>query len=251
MIKINPKSHSYISKSENNKNPSFQMNYQIKKLPNVSDSFVKGIEKSIKSLPDKWGELLAENDYKLYCADSIEDVFEKEGLPIEDAPDWDAVTCGHPLFKFFVFTPKVKPDEMQRVVNHEISHGIVDIEGIMENPEFLSAIGHDAFSHKHYEPKPHELWNIENLLCRHLDYYRENEVFADTFASLQPGGGIWGSGYKDGLKNPNFFKENFPTVYKKISDYEVGTKKQPVWDSYYEDIDDNNWPKSSADDLPF
>ena len=227
VIKINPKNCFYTSKSEANKNPSFQMNYQITKLPSVSDSFVKGIEKSIKSLPDKWGELLAKNDYKLYCADSIEDVFEKEGLPIEDAPDWDAVTCAHPLFKFFVFTPKVKPDEMQRVVNHEISHGMVDIEGIMENSEFLSSIAKDAYSHKNYETKYHELWNVENLLCRHLDDYRKNEIFADIFAWTQPGGGLWGSGYKDGIKNPNILKENFPTVFKKVSDYEVGIEKHP------------------------
>lgn len=228
MIKIGPKTNFCKDKKQNNINLSFGMNYEISRLPNVNDSFVKTIENSLKSLPDKWGDLLRKKNYKLYCANSIKEVFDKKGLPIEDAPDWDAVTCAHPWLKFFVFTPKVEPQDAQKVVNHEISHGIVDIEKIMQNNEFNNAIVIDAYSHNDYSYKSEGLWNVENLLCRHLDYYSKNEIFVDSLAWLQPGGGLWGSGYKNSLKNPNFIKEKFPTVYKKISEYEVGIEKEPI-----------------------
>lgn len=225
MININTKIQTSKNK-QNNPNPSFKMNYEIIRLPNVSDSFVKTIEKSLITLPDKWGGLLRKSHYKLYCADSIASAFEREDLSPSGAPDWDAVTCDHPWIKFFVFTPKIKPQDAQKVVNHEICHGIVDIENIMENPDLNIAITKDASTHIDCQPKGEGLWDVKPLLRRHLDDYGKNEIFADTLAWSQPGGGLWGSGYKNGLKNPNFLKENFPTVYEKIRSYEVRTIKE-------------------------
>ena len=240
MLTINQNNKYFRTNSK--KVPSFQMNYKITRLPNVSDNFVQSIKNSIKSLPDIWEEVLSQKNYKLYCADSIKSVFQKEGLQLNEAPDWDAVTCSHPNYKFFVFTPKLEEEYIQKAVNHEVSHGIVDSEEIMDKFDIYSALNNDSSKYKPNHRSPKNLWNIKSFLCCNLSDYQKNEIVTDTLAWMQLGGGIWDSGYKKGINNPNFLKENFPTVNKIISEYKVGEYKTPKYTGY-EPYD--------PDDVPF
>ena len=77
----------------------------------------------------------------------------------------------------------------------------------MENPDYTN---------------PH---NIRNLLLLPIDDYRINEVFADIIAWAQKGGGLWGSGYKNGEINPNFFKENYPNTFEKLNKFKISIKE--------------------------
>lgn len=228
---------------QNKQYPSFKMNYEIVKTPNVSDDFVESVKQNIEDIPDVWGEQLEKNGYKLYCANSIKDVFEREGLPKEDAPDWEAVTCSHPAFKFFVFTPKIKMKDLKKVLNHEISHGIVDTEEIMDNESIQFALFKDSRSHSENLRDDESLWNPENLISKNLDYYKKNEICADILAWSHLKQGLWGSGYKGGLKDSNFLRKNFPNVFEKINEFKVGETK-----AFVNNAINNSY---NEEDLPF
>ena len=43
-------------------NTSFQMNYKVLTMRNVKKDFTKAVEKSIKDIPDQWGEVLKRNN---------------------------------------------------------------------------------------------------------------------------------------------------------------------------------------------
>ena len=91
------------------------MKYPIIVTKNVDLKFVKSIENSLDSLPDKWAGILLKNNYKLYCSNTIQDTYNHLNL-YDTAPDWDAVTCGHPYFSFFSFTPKIKKNDIKKVL---------------------------------------------------------------------------------------------------------------------------------------
>lgn len=226
--------------SNNNCNIKFGMNYPICRTKNVSNEFVQKVNNCLKSLPDEWEEPLLENGYDLFCSESIQDTFEYLSIP-DKAPDWDAVTCSHPAFKFFVFTPKIKNKDLQRVINHEISHGIVNSEELTENFDYVQHIFEDCAEFPNKSPNYNNLYDINNLLINPLDKYRINEVFADIIAWAQKGGGLWGSGYKGSENNPNFFKENYPSTYAKLKDFKPNRQE----------IEPNIEFEWENDDLPF
>ncbi len=225
-------------KIHNQHNPSFGMKYPIIKTKNVSSDFVSKVEQGLKSLPDEWEHSLKRNNYKLYCSNSIQDTFEHLSIP-EQAPDWDAATSAHPWFPFFVFTTKIGKEDLQRVINHEISHGIVNSEKLVNNWNYLGAIYKDAEKFAVENPDYTNPHNIRNLLLLPIDDYRINEVFADIIAWAQKGGGLWGSGYKNGEINPNFFKENYPNTFEKLNKFKISIKEEP---EYYNNFDDFDAP---------
>ena len=195
-----------------------EIKYPIIKTKNVSTDFVSRVEKCLDSLPNEWKEPLERNRYNLFCSESIQDTFDHISIS-EQAPNWDAVTCDHPMFKFFVFTPKIENNDLQRVINHEISHGIVNSTKLAERWDYLREIYRDTEKFPFGEPSYDNPYDPRNILLNPIDTYRINEVFADIIAWMQKGGGLWGSGYKGGIKNPNFFKENYPSIYAKLKDF--------------------------------
>ncbi len=225
----------------NNYNTNFGMKYPIYRTKNVSSEFVKKVDKCLESLPDEWQEPLMKNKYNLFCSESIQDTFDRLSIP-DMAPDWDAVTCGHPMFKFFVFTPKIEDNDLQRVINHEISHGIVNSEKLADKFDYVQHIFEDGAKFPYEEPNYKNLYDLKNLLINPIDDYRINEVFADIIAWAQKGGGLWGSGYKGSAKNPNFFKENYPSTYAKLKDFKPNQQEiEPK----------NEFEWGNDDDLPF
>lgn len=221
-------------------NSSFGMQYPITRTKGVSPDFVEKVEKCLESLPDEWQHTLLRNNYEMYCSNSIQDAFDYN-LVHEKAPDWEAITCTHPFQPFFVFTPKIEKEYLQKVINHEISHGIVHSEGLAENPEYVKEICKDAEAFEKGKPdykKPHD---IKQFLLQPIDNYRVNEIFADIIAWAQKGGGLWGSGYKNGDMNPNFFKENFPNTFEKLKQFKPYQGEEKIYfDDFYglDELDD-------------
>ena len=217
-----------IQKIQNNNYlMSFGMKYPIIKTKNISSDFVEKVEKCLDSLPDEWQEPLQKDNYRLFCSGSIQDVFDHLSIP-EEAPNWEAVTSPHPTFRFFVFTPKIENKDLQRVINHEISHGIVNSKRLTERYDYLREIYKDVSSFPSKEPDYNNFYDLKNLLIKPLDDYRINEVFADMLAWLQKGGGLWGSGYKGSVINPNFLKENYPSTYAKLKDFKPSQPLEPL-----------------------
>ena len=198
---------------------SFGMKYRIINFPNVNSDFVNNIKTSLDSLPDSWQNPLEKDNYYLFCTNSIQDTFDAMNIP-EKAPDLEAITCTAPHTKFFVFTPQIDKRYLQQAVNHEISHGIVDIGRLSNNYIILKALNKDISRFKYGKPNPQEPYNLKNLLLQPFDNYRTHEVFADIIAWCQKGGGLWGSGFKNTHKNPDFLKENFPNTFKELQNYE-------------------------------
>ena len=149
-------------------NTSFQMNYKVLTMRNVKKDFTKAVEKSIKDIPDQWGEVLKRNNYKLYCSNSIADIFENEKLAREGAPEWEAVTCTYPLYRFMAITTRVEPKDIQKVVNHEAAHGILDCEGLMENRDLLDSLPYHTGTKWHERKSCH----LEKLLSKRNSNYR-------------------------------------------------------------------------------
>ena len=208
-----------IQKCRNyNYNTTFGMKYPILNTKNVNPNFVKKVENCLASLPDEWQESLQRNRYNLFCSNSMQDAFDHLSIH-EEAPNWDAVTSAHPYLRFFVFTPKIENQDLQRVVNHEISHGIVNSTNLTDRYEYLQEIYKDAEKFPRKEPDYNNLYDINNLLRKPLDDYRINEVFADILAWMQKGGGLWGSGYKGSIQNPDFMRENYPLTYAKLKQF--------------------------------
>ena len=229
-----------IKKLQNiNYNNTFGMKYPITKTKNVSPDFIKKVEHCLDSLPDEWQEPLQKNRYKLFCSNSIQDTFDHLSIP-DQAPDWDAVTSAHPIFPFFVFTPKILHKDLQRVVNHEISHGIVNSEKLAERFDYLREIFKDTKKFPTKEPDYNNFYDINNLLIKPLDDYRINEVFADTLAWMQKGGGLWGSGYKGSKENHNFLKENYPFTHAKFKQF-----------SPNQQIESPRYSYDCSDEMPF
>ncbi|CCY25440.1 unknown [Brachyspira sp. CAG:484] len=217
---ISPINNNYKARKNYSKDISFKMKYPMIKTKNVDLGFVKSIENSLDSLPDKWAEILSKNNYKLYCSNTIQDTYDHLNL-WDTAPNWDAITCGHPLFSFFSFTPQIGKNDIKKVVNHEISHGIVNSENLTEKITIMESLGVDIqkFPTENLGETP---FDIRHLRCRFLDNYRVNEVLADILAWMQDGGGLWGSGYKGGTKEPDFLRMNFPRTFKWLSNYPIG-----------------------------
>lgn len=210
----------YTCTRKNSNNTSFKMKYPIIVTKNVDLKFVKSIENSLDSLPNKWAEILSQNHYKLYCSNTIQDTYNHLNL-YDTAPNWDAVTCGHPYFSFFSFTPKIEKNDIKKVVNHEISHGIVNSEKLAEKMTIIEPLSEDIQDFP-TEDLGETSFDIRHLKYRYLDNYRVNEILADILAWMQDGGGLWGSGYKGGTKEPDFLRQNFPMTFKRLSDYPIG-----------------------------
>ncbi len=231
-----------------NNNTTFGMKYPITRTKNIGDDFVQKVEKCLDSLPDKWQETLQRNNYELFCSESIQDTFNHLSIR-EPAPEWDAVTSAHPVFKFFVFTPKINDKDMQRVINHEISHGIVNSEELAGRLDYLQAIHTDAAIFPIKEPNFNNPYDLKNLSIKPIDGYRINEVFADMIAWFQKGGGLWGSGYKGSKKNPNFLQENYPLTYTKIKHFLNPEEPIEQVGFYNRKPEEIHW--GNDEDLPF
>ncbi|PWL76873.1 hypothetical protein DBY21_03835 [Candidatus Gastranaerophilales bacterium] len=208
-------------------NVAFQMNYKVLTMRNVKKDFTRAVEKSIKDIPDKWGDVLKRNNYKLYCSNSIADIFENEKLAREGAPEWEAVTCTYPLYRFMAITTRVEPKDIQKVVNHEAAHGILDCEGLMQNRDLLDSLYFDTqnLPKRHPDNHNYDIFEVNNLLIKPLSEYFQNEVCADILAWIHTGGGLWGSGYKNSIKNKTLLKENFPDTFEFLSNYKIGERK--------------------------
>lgn len=217
---LSNKQTNYTYARKNSNNISFKMKYPIIVTKNVDSNFVKSIEKSLDSLPDKWAEILSKNNYKLYCSNTIQDTYDHLNL-YDTAPDWDAITCGHPYFSFFSFTPKIEKSDIKKVVNHEISHGIVNSEKLTERETIIDTLIDDIQNFP-TEDLGKTTFDIRHLKYKYLDNYRVNEVLADILAWMQDGGGLWGSGYKGGTKEPGFLRKNFPRTFSRLSHYPIG-----------------------------
>lgn len=213
-----PVNYRYTKKNSND--ISFKMKYPIIVTKNVDLKFVKSIEKSLYSLPDIWAEILSKNNYKLYCSNTIQDTYDHLNL-YDTAPNWDAITCGHPRFSFFSFTPKIEKNDIKKVVNHEISHGIVNSEKLTEKITIMEPLSEDIQNFP-TEDLGETTFDIRHLKYKYLDIYRVNEILADILAWIQDGGGLWGSGYKGGTKEPDFLRQNFPRTFNRLRNYPIG-----------------------------
>lgn len=90
---------------------------------------------------------------------------------------------------------------------------------------------------------------MKNLLIKPLDDYRINEVLADMIAWAQKGGGLWGSGYKGSIKNPNFLEDNYPLTHAKIKYFL--TPEAPIEQVGFYNRKPNAIRLGNDDDLPF
>lgn len=201
---------------------------QITTLEGVSKDFAANIEQVIKQFPAKWLKRFKEEGYEIFLSKTINDGYKHKNLFDPKIMMFEAqnpkgllgVTyrAGIGGTNFFVFADKPPFSNMfmKGIVNHEFSHGIVDILGLDKNPQFIGAIQKDmhiAINSKKFD----RLSQNERILLAHYFFNQKaylpiDEILADTIAWQQKGGGVYGSGLILGVDNPALIPDIFANL---------------------------------------
>jgi hypothetical protein len=205
---------------------------EIEVLDGVSKDFVSRITKQIGEFPQKWLTKLKNESYQTVLSPTFIDAYTKKRVFDSDifAAEFHnpkgtlgvtyADYSGDKNFFVFCDKPPYSDKYMSGVVNHELSHGVVNVLGLDKNAEYLKAIQKDVELIAKNR-KLDKLTETERLLVSHY-FFNQNasfpidEIIADCIAWQQKGGGCYGSGLVLDVKNPNLIPNLFPTLSAKV-----------------------------------
>ena len=195
-------------------------------LPGVSDEFVTKITKQISEFSADWLLKLKKNNYKIILSPTYSEAYRYQGVidPIVEAAEKKnpkgtlAVTYTDGVIKnFFVFCdkPPYSNDYMPEIVNHELSHGVVNVAGLNNDKKVIGELKRDVELIMQ-EQKMDKLTPAENAMVTHC-FFNPNahlpidEILSDVYA-WNKGRGCYGSGLVMGVKNPNLMGTLFPNL---------------------------------------
>lgn len=204
---------------------------EIDVLNGVTKSFSKRATKTIKEFPKKWLFEFKNQGYKIILSPSLKAAYEKQGVydPVAEFFEKNnpngtlgAIYDGrdkNSLCKFFAFCDKPPYSNrfMKNIINHELCHGVADIQKLSSNPQVLSLIQKDCKTIVE-DDKLYKLTFPERRLINY-HFFDKNaylpieEIIADTYAWII-GEGIYGSELTLPDKNPNLMKTLFPSLYE-------------------------------------
>ena len=128
---------------------------QIKILTGISDNFISKITRQISCFSQEWLTKFKQNNYKIILTPSFKKAYAAEGIfdPIVEQAERInpkgtlGVTYSEGYYgkNFFAFCDKPPYSDafMEGIVNHELSHGVVNIAGLDKNPKVIGIIKKD------------------------------------------------------------------------------------------------------------
>lgn len=200
----------------------------IEALPGIKKSFVQRVKNDIAYFPNEWLKKFKENGYKVVIAPSLKEGYASQKIfdPIIEYIEKNnpmgtlALTYseGKAGKNFFVFTNKLSSPEkyLKGIVNHELSHGVVEFNKLSQDPEILSLIRHDvkkSLAENLFDTLSQDELRLVN------DYFFGNkaksaiaEIIADTYAWAKTNNGFYGSGCVYDVNNPQLMQILFPSL---------------------------------------
>lgn len=196
-------------------------------LPNVSEDFVTRITKQISEFSPEWLKKFRQEGYKIILTPSFSDAYKSQRVfdpTIEyfekaNSKGTLGVTYSEGKFgkNFFAFCdkPPYSNRYMKGIVNHELSHGVVNISGVDKNQATLEAIKKDVNT-LIKNRKLDKLTSDERLMILHYFFNKNaylpiDELAADVCA-WNNGGGCYGSGLVLDINNPKLMLDLFPNL---------------------------------------
>lgn len=202
----------------------------IEVLPKVSDDFVSRATKQISKFPPEWLKKFRDEGYKIILAPTFSDAYKSQRV-FDPAVEYFertnpkgtlGVTYSEGKFgkNFFVFCdkPPYSNRYMSSIVNHELSHGIVNVSEVDKSKKTLEMIKKDVeliIKHKKLDTlTPNERRMISHYFFNPNAYLPIDELAADVCA-WNMGGGVYGAGLVLDVNNPKLMTGLFPN----LSDY--------------------------------
>ena len=200
---------------------------QIEVLPKVSNDFVSSVTKQISEFSPEWLKKFKAEGYKIILAPTFSEAYKSQGVfdPMVEYFERTnpkgtlGVTYSEGKFgkNFFAFCdkPPYSNRYMPSIVNHELSHGIVNISGVDKDQKTLEMIKKDVEliikSRKLDKLSPNERMMISHYFFNKNAYLPVDELAADVCA-WNKGGGVYGSGLVLDVNKPNLMPELFPNL---------------------------------------
>lgn len=206
------------------------LNYKV--LDSVKPEFVNMVNKYVSAYSSKWLEKIRASGYHVIFSPSWQKAYQDQGfiyfnkvINAEKANPKGTLAITHfnhtkpGGFIVFCDKPLFKKEIAKYVVNHELSHAVVDIEKLDKNPDILSSLLQDvqeiSSKRKLDRLKGEEREMVSKILLPD-DKNSKNEIITDVFAWTH-GGGAYGGGVVGGIKNPKLMKNLFPELAEKLS----------------------------------
>ena len=200
---------------------------KIEILPKVSDDFVSKATRQISEFSAEWLKKFRSNNYKVILSPNFSNAYKSQGVfdptieffEKQNPKGTLGVTYSQGWFgkNFFVFCDKPPYSNMfmPNIVNHELSHGVVNIAGLDKSNKILELIKKDV-ELIIKERKLDKLSPIERQMVSHYFFNKNaylpiDEIAADVYA-WNKGKGCYGSGLVMDIQNPNLMKNLFPNL---------------------------------------
>ena len=206
---------------------------QLEILPSVSDNYITRITKQISNFSREWLKKFKSEGYKIILTPKFTDAYKAERV-FDPAVEYFerinpkgtlGVTYAQGKFgkNFFAFCDKPPFSDiyMPSIVNHELSHGIVNIKGIDKSQKTLELLKKDVDllikNNKLNKLSQNERDMLFQYFFKKNAYLPVDEIAADVCA-WNRGGGIYGSGMVLNVNNHNLMTETFPNLSKYLKD---------------------------------
>lgn len=185
--------------------------------------------KQISEFSGEWLKKFRRNNYKIILSPNFSNAYKSQGVfdpTIEFFEKQNPVgTLGVTYSRslrgknFFVFCDKTPYSNMfmQNIVNHELSHGVVNIAELDKSSKTLELIKNDIEliikERKFDRLSPAERQMVSHYFFNKNAYLPIDEIAADVYA-WNKGQGCYGSGLVMGIQNPNLMKNLFHNLSK-------------------------------------
>lgn len=199
---------------------------KIEVLADVKEDFISKVTNQIKGFSPYWLQKFKQEGYKIILAPTISGAYKKEGVFDKSIELFEANNIEGTLGmtyankkgkKFFVFCDKpLATDEfIPSIVNHELSHGVINILGIDKDKKTLETIKKDirgiVQERKLDKLTPEERALVSRYFFKQNAHLPLDEISADICAwSFNKG--LYGSGLIYGVNNPNLMIDLFPNL---------------------------------------
>ena len=196
-------------------------------LPGVSDNFISKVTKQISEFSPDWLKKFKNENYKIILSPTFQKAYKSqkvfdptiEFFEKQNPKGTLGVTYSEGKFgkNFFVFCDKPPYSNiyMKNIINHELSHGVINVAELDKSQKTFELIKKDIDliikEQKLDKLSPTERKMISNYFFNKNAYLPIDEITADTYA-WNKGGGCYGSGLVMGVKNPNLMKTLFPNL---------------------------------------
>ncbi len=207
------------------KAPNFVPRLEI--LPKVSEEFITKVTKQISEFSPEWLEKFKNNNYKIILSPTISDAYKSQNIFDLTAELFEkqnpkgslAATYTQGRFgkNFFVFCDKAPDSNLytQAIVNHELSHGVINITELDKTKKTIELlkkhVGSIIKERKLDKLTPDEREMVSHYFFNKNAYLPIDEILADLYA-WNKGQGCYGSEVILGIKNPNLMKNLFPNT---------------------------------------